>query len=160
MTPVRFTLNGAHVAFDDSKARLIDVMRERLGLTAAKIGCDIGRCGTCLVLVDGLPANACLLRLHQLRDRSVITPEGLSEIPAGRVVQAAMVAEVSFQCGYCASGFTVAATALLLENPAPDEDAIREALVGNLCRCSGYLAIVRAVQQASRNCATAIRFPD
>jgi carbon-monoxide dehydrogenase small subunit len=79
----------------------------------------------------------------------VITPEGLPALPEGRAIQAAMIAEVSFQCGYCAPGFTIAATALLLENPAPDEAAIREALAGNLCRCSGYLAIVRAVQRAT-----------
>jgi carbon-monoxide dehydrogenase small subunit len=147
---VTFNLNGGPVTVeDDGEARLIDILRDRFGLTAAKIGCDIGRCGTCLVLVDGQPANACLLRLYQLHGRSVITPEGLPAIPEGRAIQAAMIAEVSFQCGYCAPGFMIAATALLLENPMPDEAAIREGLAGNLCRCSGYLAIVRAVQRAT-----------
>jgi carbon-monoxide dehydrogenase small subunit len=149
MMPVTFDLNGSPVTIEaDGQTRLIDILREQLGLTAAKIGCDIGRCGSCLVLIDGAPANACLLRLYRLHGRSVITPEGLPAIPEGRAIQAAMIAEVSFQCGYCAPGFTIAATALLLENPAPDEAAIREALAGNLCRCSGYLAIVRAVQRA------------
>ena len=134
---------------DDAQTLLIDVIRERMSLTAAKVGCGIGRCGTCLVLVDGLPTNACMLGLYRLHGRSVITPEGLSDVREGRAVRAALVAEVSFQCGYCAPGFTIAATALLLKNPAPDEEAIREALTGNLCRCSGYLAIVRAVQKAS-----------
>ncbi|MGD9922504.1 MAG: (2Fe-2S)-binding protein [Pseudorhodoplanes sp.] len=150
MKPITFRLNGDQVTFvGDAQTPLIDVIREQLELTAAKVGCGIGRCGTCLVLVDGLPTNACMLGLYRLHGRSVITPEGLSDVREGRAVRAALVAEVSFQCGYCAPGFTIAATALLLKTPTPDEEEIREALAGNLCRCSGYLAIVRAVQKAS-----------
>ena len=149
MTAFSFNLNGNPVAIEnEGQTRLIDLMREQLGLTAAKIGCDIGRCGACLVLIDGLPANACLVRLYRLNGRSVTTPEGLSRIPEGRAIRAAFTAEVAFQCGYCAPGMAIAATALLLENPSPDEKAIRESLAGNLCRCSGYLSIIRAVQQA------------
>ena len=146
---VTFDLNGSPLTIEDEpQARLIDVLRDRLRLTAAKIGCDIGRCGACLVLIDGQPANACLLRLYQLHGRSITTPEGLSALPEGRAIQSAFIAEVAFQCGYCAPGMTIAATALLLENPMPDEASIRESLAGNLCRCSGYLAIIRAVQRA------------
>jgi carbon-monoxide dehydrogenase small subunit len=144
-----FTLNGNTVTVEGApETRLVDILREQFGLTAPKVSCDIGRCGACLVLVDGMPVNACLFRLYRLDGRTVITPEGLPALPEGRAVQAALVAEVSFQCGYCAPGMTIAATALLLENPTPDETEIREALAGNLCRCSGYLAIVRAVRQA------------
>ncbi|HEX4506936.1 MAG TPA: (2Fe-2S)-binding protein, partial [Alphaproteobacteria bacterium] len=127
MIAVSFTLNGGTVTVEaEPETRLIDVLRDRLGLTAAKIGCDIGRCGACLVLLDGQPANGCLLPLYRLEGRSVTTPEGLPALPEGRAVQGALIAEVAFQCGYCAPGFTIAATALLLDNPAPDDAAIRE----------------------------------
>jgi carbon-monoxide dehydrogenase small subunit len=149
MSTISLSINGRWQDVDgEPSTSLLDLLRERLGLMATKPGCDIGRCGACMVLLDGEPANACLLPLYRLAGRSVVTAEGLAALPEGRAVRAALTQEVAFQCGYCAPGMSIAATALLLRDAAPDEAAVREALSGNLCRCSGYLAIVRAVLRA------------
>jgi carbon-monoxide dehydrogenase small subunit len=145
----QFRLNGAaHVLRVASDLRLIDLIRERFGLMAAKAACRIGRCGSCLVLIDGRAVNACLMMAWQLDGADVVTPEGLDALAEGRAVRAALEMEVAFQCGYCAPGFTVALTALFCGDPAPREPAIRAALAGNLCRCTGYLSILRGAATA------------
>jgi carbon-monoxide dehydrogenase small subunit len=127
----RFRLNGVEqvlrVAAD---ARLIDLIRERFGLMATKAACRIGRCGSCLVLVDGQAVNACLMMSWQLDGADIVTAEGLDALPEGRAVRAALMTEVAFQCGYCAPGFTVALTALFRRDPLAQEGAIRAALGG------------------------------
>ena len=148
---VRFRLNGAERTLEVggiADVRLIDLVRERYGLMAAKESCGVGRCGSCFMLVNGRAVNGCLVRAWQLDGADVVTPEGLAALAEGRAVQAALVAEVSFQCGYCAPGFAVALTALFGRDPAPDAAAIRAALSGNLCRCTGYASILRGAARA------------
>lgn len=147
---ISFTLNGEPVRLAVPPARrLIDVLRHDLLLTGTKIGCEIGRCGACMVLVDGRPVNACLTMMYQLEGRRVTTIEGLAGgAEALHVVQRAFLEEGGFQCGYCTPGMIVSAAALLAERPDPTDDEIVEALSGNLCRCTGYGGILRAVRRA------------
>ncbi len=154
MTTPCFRLNGREQALaGPPDQRLLDILREDHGLTAAKPGCGIGRCGACLVLVDGAPANACLVPAYRLDGAEVVTAEGLDALPEAEMVRAALVAENAFQCGYCAPGFTIALVALLRRDPKADEAALRAALAGHLCRCTGYASILRgarAVQERWR----------
>ncbi len=149
MTAIRFRLNGedrgADVAPD---TRLIDFLRDDLHATASKKACGIGRCGACMVLRDGEPTNACLLMMWQVDGADIITAEGLDRLPESTFVRQGLVEENAFQCGYCAPGFTVALTALLRQVDRPTEAEIRDALVGNLCRCTGYHSIVRGASRA------------
>ncbi len=149
ITTVRFRLNGLPVELVVGTAeRLIDLFRERLGLTGPKIGCRIGRCGTCAVLIDGKAVNGCLMMAFRLDGTEVITAEGLDLLPEGRAARAGLAEEGAFQCGYCAPGIAVALTALLTRRLPIDDAAIHEALGGNLCRCSGYLSIMRGATRA------------
>jgi carbon-monoxide dehydrogenase small subunit len=151
---VRFRVNGQEVAVETApETRLAEILRERLALTGCKIGCAIGRCGACAVLIDGALANACLVMAYRLEGAEVITSEGLGALPAGRAARQALADEVAFQCGFCAPGMTVAVTALLQEG-ATDDESVREALAGNLCRCSGYLSILRAAETAATQLAS------
>jgi carbon-monoxide dehydrogenase small subunit len=148
---VAFTLNGeARDLRLPPATRLIDILREELGLMGAKRACDIGRCGACLVLMDGRPVNACLVMVWQLAGAEVISPEGLEALPEARAVRAGLTQESAFQCGYCAPGFTVALTALFRDAPDAGEDEIRAALSGNICRCTGYLSILRGALAAQK----------
>ncbi len=128
---------------------LLDVLRERLGMTGSKKGCDMGDCGACTVLVDGKPMNACLLLASTLEGRSITTIEGIATDGVLSPIQKSFVGEGGVQCGYCTPGMIVSATALLEEHPEPTTEQMEEALAGNLCRCTGYSGIRRAV----RNCA-------
>jgi aerobic-type carbon monoxide dehydrogenase small subunit (CoxS/CutS family) len=129
---------------------LLGVLRDELGLTGTKYGCGEGECGSCTVLVDGEPARACQLPLGEAAGKDVTTIEGLAV--GGRLtpLQRAFLEEGAFQCGYCTPGMIVRATALLRSRPTPSRDEIVEALDGNLCRCCGYLRILRAVERAAR----------
>lgn len=129
--------------------RLIDILREDLGLTGTKEGCAEGECGACTVLVDDEAVHSCLMLAVQLEGKRVLTIEGLS--PRGELdaLQTAFVEEIAIQCGFCTAGMIMSAKALLMKNPTPTPEEIREALSGNICRCSGYGQIVRAVQRAS-----------
>jgi len=148
---VSFTLNGEACALRVAPAtRLVDILREERGLMATKRACDIGRCGACMVLMNGRPVNGCLVMAWQLDGAEVISPEGLEALPESRAVRAGLVAESAFQCGYCAPGFTIALTALFRRAPQAGEDEIRAALAGNICRCTGYLSIVRGALAARK----------
>mgnify|MGYP001478817000 CR=1 FL=1 len=147
---VRFTLNGESCAIDaPADANLLHLLREKRALMAAKPGCGIGRCGACMVLVDGAPANACLVLAFQLEGTEVITPEGLDLLPIILPIRAALAEENAFQCGYCAPGFTVSLAALFARDPDADEPAIRAALERNICRCTGYHSIIRGALAAA-----------
>jgi 4-hydroxybenzoyl-CoA reductase subunit gamma len=128
---------------------LLDYLRETLGLLGAKRGCDGGECGACTVLVDGEPALACLTLAARCEGRKIETIEGMAS--AGRLsrLQQAFHEKLGAQCGYCTPGMIMSAEALLRRNPNPDEAEIREALGGNLCRCTGYVKIIEAVQAAA-----------
>ena len=132
--------------------RLIDVLRGPLGLMGTKEGCGNGECGACTVLIDGKPLNACLFPAPEIAGRSVTTVEGLGG-PDGKLspVQKAFVANGGIQCGFCSPGMLMATTALLREKRKPSDGEIRSALVGNLCRCTGYVQIVDSVRAAAKD---------
>jgi len=129
----------------DTRDTLLDLLRDRLGLTGTKEGCGNGNCGTCTVLMDGAPINACLVLALEVPGRSVTTIEGLSAGGALHPLQQALVEHGGTQCGFCTPGIVLAAKALLDENPRPSEAQIRHAIAGNLCRCTGYGKIVEAI---------------
>ncbi|HEY3350423.1 MAG TPA: (2Fe-2S)-binding protein [Thermoanaerobaculia bacterium] len=148
---VRFVLNGRPAAVDaPPSSRLLDVLRGALGLTGTKEGCGEGECGSCTVLLDGAPVNACLVLFGQVEGRAVTTVEGLGDPEHLSPLQEAFVKEGGAQCGICTPGFLVSAEALLAAIPQPGETDIREALAGNLCRCTGYQRIVEAVRAAAK----------
>ncbi len=147
---IELTVNGtSRVGHAEARKTLADFLREDLALTGTHLGCEHGVCGACTVLVDGEPARSCLMLAVQARGCEVRTIEGLA--PEGTLgpLQQAMWENHSFQCGFCTPGFLMQITALLAENPAPSEAEVREALTGNLCRCTGYQSIVRGVMAAS-----------
>ena len=144
------TINGEAAPVQaDLHDTLLTVLRDRLQLTATKRGCNQGVCGACTVSVDGVPMRACLSLAHACEGTQVRTLEGLGDTPRMRALQQAFAASGAFQCGFCTPGMLVAADALLGRDPAPDAAAVRGALSGNLCRCTGYVKIVEAVQAAA-----------
>ncbi len=144
------TVNGAERTVDaPAPATLLTVLRDQLGLTGAKRGCNQGVCGACTVLVDGAPVRACLSLAANCADRDITTIEGLAVDGALAPVQQAFVETGAVQCGFCTSGVLLAAHAFLRSNRRPSADDVRQALSGNLCRCSGYTKIVEAVLQAA-----------
>ena len=146
---IRFRLNGVEVAVDAPPlARLIDVLRDELGDVSVKEGCGEGECGACLVLRDGKPVNSCILPVSLAEGCDITTMAGLRQ-SRGQALIEAFAAEGGVQCGFCTPGMVMAAEALLRDNPAPDEAAIRTAISGNLCRCTGYDLIVRAIGAAA-----------
>lgn len=148
---LKFSLNGRPVEVDVPPGRrLLDLLREDLGLTGTKEGCGEGECGACTVIVNGKPRLACLTLAIQVEGKEVVTVEGLSREGKLHPLQEAFVEAAGVQCGFCTPGFLLAAQALLLENPHPTREEVREWLSGNLCRCTGYEQIVEAVLQASR----------
>jgi carbon-monoxide dehydrogenase small subunit len=146
---LRFTLNGSPRSLDvRADRRLIDVLREDLGCTGTKEGCSIGVCGACSVLVGGELLSACLLPAVFVEGREVTTVEGLAHGDELSPLQDAFIREGGFQCGICTPGQLIAATALLAEHPRPADDDIRAWMMGNLCRCTGYHGITRAIKAA------------
>lgn len=129
--------------------RLLDLLREDLGLTGTKEGCGEGECGACTVLVNDEAVHSCLTVAAQLQDCRVLTIEGLAKRGELDTLQTAFVEEIAVQCGFCTTGMIMSAKALLMKHPHPTEDEIRLALSGNICRCSGYGQIVKAVQRAA-----------
>jgi len=150
--PLRLTLNGQprEIALDDPRVTLLDLLRERLGLTGAKKGCDRGQCGACTVLVDGRRINACLTLAASLDGAEILTIEGLAEGDRLHPVQAAFIAHDGFQCGFCTPGQIMSAVGLIREGQAgTDPERIREGMSGNLCRCGAYAGILDAVRDAA-----------
>lgn len=148
---VSFTLNGEPVSLDTAPdRRVVDLLREDLGLTGAKEGCGSGECGACTVLLDGDARLSCLMVAAQLEGKAVTTIEGLGTGETLHPVQEAFIEHGAVQCGYCSPGMILTAAAFLQKHPSPDRTAIREALSGNLCRCTGYQKIVDAVEAAGR----------
>lgn len=144
------TVNGADYPVRlEPHTSLLDAVRTELGLTGAKEGCDDSECGACMMLLDGEPVNACSYLALQAAGRAVTTVEGLADEGDLSPLQRAFLAEAGVQCGFCTPGMLVSATALLLRQPNPTEAEIRIALSGNLCRCTGYDGIVRAVRQVA-----------
>lgn len=136
------------VVCDEGKT-LLEVLRKQLGLTGTKKGCDEGDCGVCTVLMDGQPVNSCLVLAVKAEGHKILTIEGLEQEGRLHPLQDAFVEEGAVQCGYCTPGMVLSSKALLDRNPNPDEGEIRHALSGNLCRCTGYVRIVKAVQIAA-----------
>ena len=151
-TEISFILNGSEVKVTvDGHLRLIDVLRNTMGLTGTKEGCGEGECGACTVIVDGKAVNSCLYPAHEIEGKSVITIEGL-HVPKYKLskIQQAFVDHGAIQCGFCTPGMIMSVKALLDSNPNPSDEEIREALQGNLCRCTGYVQIVEAVKRVAR----------
>ncbi|MDP9430781.1 MAG: (2Fe-2S)-binding protein [Actinomycetota bacterium] len=148
---ITFRINGQERSVETAPARpVLDVLREDLGLTGTKEGCSVGVCGACSVLVDGKLMSACLLPVGAVAGRELTTVEGLAEDDGTlSPVQQAFVECGGFQCGICTPGQVVAATALLKECPKPSADEVRDWMMGNICRCTGYYSIVNAVLQAA-----------
>lgn len=141
------TVNGQAVSFENilPTRRLIDILREYLQLKGTKEGCGEGECGACTVIMDGKAVDSCLLLACQLEGSEIITIEGLAKEGELDELQEAFISHGAIQCGYCTPGMVMATKALLMENPAPTEAEIRNAIAGNICRCSGYSQIVSAV---------------
>lgn len=149
-TPVSATINGQPYEFlCEPRQSLLEVLRDVLQLTGAKEGCNNGNCGACTVLLDGEPVNSCIVLAVEVQGRKLTTIEGIATHGKLHPLQQCFLEGAALQCGICTPGFLVAAKALLDKNPHPSEAEIRFALAGNLCRCTGYDKIVRAVQAAS-----------
>lgn len=147
---VEFTLNGEPIRLEVSAGvTLLQLLREQLHLTGTKDGCGTGECGACTVLIDGEPANCCLILAPQVDGHEVLTVEGLATGQALHPLQQAFIDEGAVQCGYCTPGMLLSAKALLDRQPDPSDEEIREAISGNLCRCTGYTRIVAAVHRAA-----------
>ena len=149
-------VNGVPYPVDvEATATLLYVVRDVIGLTGAKEGCDDSECGACMMLLDGKPVNSCSYLALQADGREITTVEGLADGDDLAPLQRAFLDEGGVQCGFCTPGMLISATALLAENPSPSDEEIRLALGGNLCRCTGYDGIVKAVRRASEEMATA-----
>ncbi|MEE8472939.1 MAG: (2Fe-2S)-binding protein [Dehalococcoidia bacterium] len=148
---IELKVNGEHyeVAVEPQRT-LLEVLREKLGLTGTKKACDEGQCGSCTVLMDGKPVSSCLVLALEAQGKDILTIEGLSNGGQLHPLQQAFVDLGAIQCGYCTPGMILAGKALLDENPSPTEDEVRGAISGNLCRCTGYAKIVEAILSASR----------
>jgi carbon-monoxide dehydrogenase small subunit len=149
--PIRLTVNGeAHDAEVEARTLLVHFLREHLGLTGTHVGCVVGECGACSVLVDDALVKSCLMLAVQANGREVTTIEGLVRDGRPHPVQEAFVNNFALQCGFCTPGFVMAAHALLSRNPNPTEEEIRKDLSSNLCMCTGYVQIVEAVKSLRR----------
>jgi carbon-monoxide dehydrogenase small subunit len=147
---VELTINGVVKQLQVDDAELIgDTLRDRLDLKSVRYGCMEGVCGSCTILVDGAPARGCLLLTAQLDGATLVTVEGLEKDGQLSPLQQAVVDHGAFQCGFCISGFLITATAYLEQHRSPSRDEIAEALAGNLCRCTGYVKILDAVEAAA-----------
>ena len=149
--PVSFTLNGRLQEIDvEPHEVLLDVIRDRLGLTGAKRSCDVQVCGACTLLVDGRPVSACTTLAFEVRGRSVLTIEGLADNGTLHPLQQAFIEHGGFQCGFCTPGMLLASKALLDENPNPSDEELKHFMHGNLCRCTGYKKIIESIMAAAK----------
>jgi carbon-monoxide dehydrogenase small subunit len=148
--PATLHVNGSAYAVElDPHTSLLDAVRDVIGLTGSKEGCDDSECGACMMLLDGKPVNSCSYLALQAEGRDVMTVEGLSDGDELAPLQRALLEHGGVQCGFCTPGMLISATALLRSNPDPSDEDVRIALSGNLCRCTGYDGIVRAVLSAA-----------
>ena len=148
---VQAVINGEEVEFlCEPRQSLLEVLRETLGLTGTKEGCNNGNCGACNVILDGALVNSCLVLAVEINGHRVTTIEGIATAQGLHPLQEKFIAHAALQCGFCTPGFIVAAKALLDQNPTPNEGQVRQWLAGNLCRCTGYDRIVRAVLDAAQ----------
>lgn len=148
---IEVTVNGAKERLDvPASLTLLQMLREKLALTGTKNGCEAGECGACTVLLDGEPVNSCMVLAVEADGRSILTVEGLASDGDLDSLQRAFVEHNAVQCGFCTPGMLMSSYALLRRNPQPTEVEVREALVGNLCRCTGYVRIVDAVRAAAK----------
>lgn len=148
---LQFNLNGKRIEVEcEAQETLAEVLRNRLNLTGTKISCEVQVCGACTVLVNGLPVSSCTQLAYEARGKDVLTIEGL-EKPDGTLdpIQQAFIDDFAFQCGFCTPGMIMSAKALLEENPKPSRDEIIHYMDGNICRCTGYVPIVAAIQRAA-----------
>ncbi len=147
---IKFTVNGDTVEVDvKPNETLLDVLRNKLYITGPKEGCGNGECGACTVIYNGKPVNSCLVLAPEADGAEITTVEGLSKDGKLHPIQEAFIEENAFQCGFCTPGFIMSVKALLDRNPKPSREEIIEALSGNLCRCTGYKSIIKAVERAS-----------
>jgi carbon-monoxide dehydrogenase small subunit len=147
---VELSINGEKREADvEPRLLLVHLIRDVLGLTGTHIGCDTTHCGACTVLLDGRAVKSCTMFAVQARDREIMTVEGLEQDGKLHPLQEAFIAHHGLQCGYCTPGMLMTSYAFLKKQPAPDEDDIRRAISGNLCRCTGYVNIVRAIASAA-----------
>jgi carbon-monoxide dehydrogenase small subunit len=147
---ISLNVNGKFHALEiNSKDLLLDVIRENLGLTGVKEGCGTGECGACTVLVDGQAVNSCLCLAVAMEGKEIVTVEGLGDPSHLHPLQRAFIENGAVHCGFCTPGLLLMAEARLAENPNPTEREIREGIAGNICRCTGYLKIVEAIEQAA-----------
>jgi carbon-monoxide dehydrogenase small subunit len=148
---IHFTLNGRNVTWHgDASARLLDVLRDDFRLTGVKCGCREGECGACSILLDGMLVNSCMVAAGRANGSVITTIEGFRETQRFKVLDRAFAKYSAVQCGYCIPGMVLAGEALLSQNPHPTEEEIREAVSGNLCRCTGYNAIIEAIDAAAK----------
>lgn len=148
---IRLTVNGeTHDLVVAPTRTLLDVIRDDLGLTGTKRGCDLGACGACAVLLDGRPVNACLILAAEAADQEIVTIEAIATGGKLHPVQEAFIQHGAVQCGFCTPGLVVTVKALLDERPNASESEIREAISGNICRCTGYVKVLDAVRAAAR----------
>ncbi|MCF7912615.1 MAG: (2Fe-2S)-binding protein [Candidatus Cloacimonetes bacterium] len=151
---IKFSLNGKNTSLDtDPMKRLLDILRENYNLLSVKESCGEGECGACTVLLNGLPVTSCLINIIQVDGGSVITAEGISETSLGKLIAASFTETNAVQCGFCFPGFLVTTYHYLQHDPDCDENKIKNALSGNICRCTGYQKIIEAVQLACRKLA-------
>jgi carbon-monoxide dehydrogenase small subunit len=151
MSNIKFKLNGQDVDLNlDPSMRLLDVLRNHFQLTGPKEGCGEGECGACAVLLNGHIVHSCCLPLANVNEKEIVTIEGFSKTKRYQVLADAMLQEGGSQCGICTPGMMIAAESLLNSNAKPSEDEIRIGLSGNLCRCTGYNMIIKAIQTASK----------
>ena len=149
---ISVTVNGGKEYLDvPSNMTLLQMLREKLALTGTKNGCTAGECGACTVLMNGEPVNSCLVLAVEADGAEIVTVEGLARDGQLTPLQETFVEHNAVQCGFCVPGTLISAHALLKRNPHPTEEEVREALVGNLCRCTGYLRFIRAVQAAAKD---------
>jgi len=150
-TTLHTTVDGRAVTVEIEPNRtLLDLLRETLGLTGTKRGCEVGECGACTVLVDGMAVNSCLVLAPQVEGRRVTTVEGLAEGETLSALQASFIEHEAVHCGFCTPGMLMSAKDLLDHHPSPTEQDIRVAISGNLCRCSGYVQIIEAIGDAAK----------
>ena len=147
---VTFEINGAEKSVDvEARTLVVDLIRTKLGMTGTHIGCDTSNCGACTVLLDGRPVKSCTLLAPMLEGRKVTTVEGLAQGGKHDAIQEGFHAEHGLQCGFCTPGMMLVGKALIEANPHPTEDEIRWGISGNICRCTGYMNIVKAIQHAA-----------